>query len=216
METPGRLKRPRATWALAALLVLVYAADLALGGKLFFYGKRDAHYFFLAPEPHRYVTSLFLHGNLAHLVINTLSLLVLGAMIEEVVGAWMLVLTFLFSGITGNLVAADFGPNAVGVGASGGLAGIFGLLVICSLRRVYPATREQMLMMVVVFLLAAGMAFGPLPVDNWAHLGGFLAGMVLGLFARRGGMHPAGWPVAVAILALLWWRLTATPWTSPG
>lgn len=216
MEETGRLKRPWATWTLAAALVLVYVADLALGGKLFFYGKRDVHYFFMQPEPHRYLTSSFLHGNLMHLVLNAISLLVLGALIEPLVGWWMLAFTFLYSGVAGNLLAANFGPSAVGVGASGGIAGIFGLLVVLSVRRVYPATRQQMLMMGVVFLMSVGMASGPLPVDNHAHLGGFLAGGLLGIFARRGGMHPAGLLVAVVPLAWLYWRLTATPLTSPG
>lgn len=216
METPGRLRRPWATWTLAALLSIVYGADLASGGWIFLHGKRDVHYFFMRPEPHRYVTSLFLHGNWLHLLLNSLSLVVLGVLVEEVVGWWMVVFCFLWTGVVGNLLAGWLGPSAAGVGASGGIAGIFGMLVVLSIRRIYPATREQMLMMLVVFLLSAGMAFGPLPIDNYAHLGGFLAGAGLGLFARRGGMHPAGWALAVLVVAGLWWRLTASPLTSPG
>ena len=216
METPRRLKRPWATWALALSFVLVYLADAAMGGKLFVWGKRDVHYFFLKPEPHRFVASLFLHGFWWHLISNTLATLMIGALIEELVGWWMVFYTFSASGVVGNLAASLWGPSAAGVGASGGIAGLFGLLFVCSLRKLYPASREMLLMMVVMLLLGVGMAFGPLPVDNYAHLGGLLAGAVLGLFARRGGMHPAGLAVTFLAIAFLWWKLTASPLTSPG
>ncbi|MCE7873855.1 rhomboid family intramembrane serine protease [bacterium CPR1] len=208
MEATGRLSRPWATYGLAGVLVAVFLADLASHGWLLHHGKRDVVIFFLKPEPHRMLTSIFLHGNWLHLVMNTLALVTLGVLIEELVGWWMLLLVFVYGGVAGNLVSAEFGPESRGVGASGGLAGLFGLLVMLMARRVYRASREQALMMLVVFLLAVGMAFQPLPIDNYAHLGGFLAGLLLGAFARRGGLHPAGWAVAGAALAWLWWRLS--------
>ena len=141
------------------------------------------------------VTYQFLHGSWAHLGINMVTLLAFGPGVERPIG-WMRFLAIYFlSGIAGALVEAVFTPPESGdllVGASAAISGVFGaLLVIWGVYRrgarpmgLVPMTLLWIGLMAVTGITGIG-AQG-VPVAWIAHIGGFLAGMVLGgLFRPR-------------------------------
>lgn len=135
-------------------------------------------------QVHRLATPMFLHGDLRHLLFNSLSLANIGPTVESLYGTKRFWLIYLGSGVAGNLMGLEYGGPRPSVGASGAIFGLIGAMVAW-LRRtqelnlsVSSAVSRSLLMTVVFGLLPHGR------VDQWAHLGGLLGGVVLAaLFA---------------------------------
>jgi membrane associated rhomboid family serine protease len=126
----------------------------------------------------RVYTSPFLHGNPLHFLMNASALLYLGKRLE-VFARWPhLPLVFLLSAAVGNEASMRL-LDKPSVGASGGLLGWLGfLLVFESLhRRLVPRSARRRLL-AGVFLTAVIGLVGYQFIDNAAHAGGLLAGMI--------------------------------------
>ena len=76
----------------------------------------------------RYVTALFLHGSIEHLMFNLFALLLFGFMLEKLIGSSAFLQIYLFSGIIGNLIALNFYNSSLG--ASGAIYGVIGALTV--------------------------------------------------------------------------------------
>lgn len=159
------------------------------------------------------LTSMFLHGGWLHLIGNMAYLRVFGDDVEDALGPGMFAVFYLGAGLIASMThillsgPADTIPS---VGASGAIAGVLGAyLVLFPQRRVhvlvpgYSVTTAQVSALVLLgfwFLLqflngitalTAGTAeTGGVAV--WAHIGGFAAGVVVGLILRGlSGLRPA-------------------------
>ena len=189
-----RLRIPGMTFVLASLVVVIYClqvlADhstpkhpydpvlLALGM------KGDAVF---AGQWWRLLTAIFVHIDLYHLLSNLCFLLLFGSIAESVFERAGYLALWLLAGIAGSLSQLlALSLAYYGFGASGVAFGLVGALwSASSLERVGPATIVRR--WAVVFLLAFFILLGFLPdwihsgSFNAAHLGGLLAGMVLGL-----------------------------------
>ena len=136
---------------------------------------------YLHGQTWRLFTAPFLHGNVVHFLMNASALLYLGKRLE-VFARWPhLPLVFLFAACIGGEASARF-VTAPSVGASGGLMGWLGfLLVFESLHhRLVPRTASRRLLAGVVLTGLIGL-IGYRFIDNAAHLGGLLAGMIYAL-----------------------------------
>lgn len=141
-------------------------------------------------QPWRLLTSCFLHGGVAHLLLNGLGLLFLGAMLEPLLGRWRLLGGFLVSGVGGSLASLWWNTAGVNsVGASGGIFGLYGLLLALLVTRAAPFARTQRRTMLwfVFYLMISGLV-GSLGgnIDHAAHVGGLVAGGLAGVFLGRG------------------------------
>ncbi len=140
-------------------------------------------------------TSMFLHANLVHLLGNVIFLMVFGPSIERVMGGWRYVLYYIFWGVAASVTQVYVHPNSVGsvLGASGAIGGILGAYFV-----LFPSSKIEVIVPILLFLsfeIAAWILLGAwfliqilLPQDgvaNWAHVGGFLAGMVTVLIIGR-------------------------------
>ena len=133
---------------------------------------------YLHGEWWRLLTAPWLHGNLVHFLMNGAALIYLGKRLE-VFARWPHVpLVFLFSACIGGEASARF-VAAPSVGASGGLMGWLGfLLVFESLHgRLVPRKASRRLLAGVLLTGLIGV-IGYRFIDNAAHLGGLLAGML--------------------------------------
>ncbi|MDF7813697.1 rhomboid family intramembrane serine protease [Hymenobacter sp. YC55] len=137
-------------------------------------------------QPWRLLTSVFLHGGPAHLLLNLSALLLLGLLAEAKVGrgAWLLV--YLLSGIGGSLTSWWWHAGGINsVGASGAIFGLYGLLLALLLTRTYFKTRQDRAAIIGLLLyFALGSLVGGLEgpnTDNAAHIGGLLTGFGVGL-----------------------------------
>lgn len=126
----------------------------------------------------RFLTSPLLHGNLIHFLMNAAALIYLGKRIE-VFARWPHVpLVFLFSAFVGGEVSARL-VATTSVGASGGLMGWLGFLIVFESLHGRLAPRNARRRLIAgVFLTALIGLIGYRFIDNAAHAGGLLAGML--------------------------------------
>jgi rhomboid protease GluP len=187
-----RMRRlPPVTVALIVVLTAIFLVEHALEvldspEALLLIGalSRDA---VLAGEWWRVVTAIFLHGSVNHLVGNAVALFVLGMVCEHAFGRVQFVSLFVWSGIAGSLVSMLTSPGP-SVGASGAIFGLQGAAIVLFRRhRERLLVRDRRIGVVLIVWALYTIVQGMLTpyVDNGAHLGGLLGGMLL---ARR--LHP--------------------------
>ena len=140
---------------------------------------------------YRFVFPIFIHANLVHLIFNMMGLWYIGGLYEYSLGKFRFILTYLLSGIAGNIFSYLF-VKQISVGASGALFGIFlSLFVIykyedliaktLSLTRNQKSKELEKILIVNILLNVFGSIL--FPVFDWAcHLGGSLAGCFFGLY----------------------------------
>lgn len=135
-----------------------------------------------AGEWYRMFTVTLLHGGLTHILFNMYALYLLGPGIEQQVGRLRYAMLFLASAGAGSATAILLGsPQDVGVGASGGVFGLFGVWAVSSyLQRNTRRGRAQFNSILMNLAINAAIPLF-IPRVSWqAHLGGFIAGLVFG------------------------------------
>ncbi|OIO41503.1 hypothetical protein AUJ10_00765 [Candidatus Pacearchaeota archaeon CG1_02_31_27] len=142
------------------------------------------------------ITSMFMHAGFWHLLVNMLSLGFLGSFLEKLIGSKRFLLAYLVSGIVASLifvVSAFIFPdsmNSIAVGASGAIFGLGGMLAVLTPKlKVYlffiPIGMPMWLGVIISLLLMWGLSIvAGLPIGNFAHLGGLIAGAVYGFILR--------------------------------
>lgn len=133
----------------------------------------------------RVVTTGLMHGSPLHVAMNGLALFSLGRVMRALAGPWVLVPVFLVSVITGSLASLWAGPGDASVGASGGILGVLGFLILFAgqFREDLPVGLRSSLLqstIVVALMGVLGIAF----IDNAAHFGGYLGGMMMAYLLR--------------------------------
>ena len=150
------------------------------------YGARE-NSAILAGQYWRFVTPVFLHANLLHVGLNMLNLVVLGVMIERIFGHLRFALIYMVTGVVSVIASFLFMPNDVSVGASGAVFGIVGAYsVFMVMHRKAFGRRSTPIIVWLVLIIGVNLGLGlVIPgVDNYAHVGGLVSGVMLGwLFA---------------------------------
>jgi len=163
------------------------------------------------------LTSMFLHGGWLHVIGNMWFLWIFGDNIEDHLGHFPYLLFYLVSGFAASVthILLNFGSNVPSVGASGAIAGVMGAYFV-----LYPKARVLTLVPLIIFFtfwwlpawIFLGFWFvlqflsgtatsiavtssGTGGVAFWAHVGGFVAGIVLikVLPERKGRYRYAAW-----------------------
>jgi len=130
----------------------------------------------------RFVTPIFLHAGFIHILLNMVAQLFLSAQIEREMGSGGFLVTYIAAGIFGNVLGSNFAlVGSPSIGASGAIFGTVAVTWVDLLshwRYHYRPVRKFIFMSV---WLAIGIAIGFIPyVDNFAHIGGFLMGLLVG------------------------------------
>ena len=205
-------KTPFITWA----LILANVAIFAVTWPLFSDPEALARLYYtwgLVPrvsDPSTFVTSMFLHGGVMHLLGNMLFLWIFGDNLEEEMGHLGFLGFYLLGGVAAAAlqVVADPRSTIPMVGASGAIAAVMGGYLL-----LFPKARVDVLLFFIIIIriipvpawIMLGVWFGLQLIGGysansqtggvayWAHAGGFVAGFVLTLpvLLRRGG--PAYW-----------------------
>ncbi len=133
----------------------------------------------------RLVTAMFLHNGLLHIASNGYALYVIGMDLEGFFGRARFLAVYLIAGLAGSISSFAFSPYyASGVGASGAIFGLIGALAVYfgMYRRLFGKRGNlQFWNIIVVVVLNLGLGFsGILPIDNSAHIGGLVAGALVG------------------------------------
>jgi membrane associated rhomboid family serine protease len=142
----------------------------------------------------RVLTSIFVHDGLIHLLANLCCLWLIGRTAERILGSWSFVALFLLAGAAGETLTLAVNPEALSGGASGALFGVIGALLVNLPGKVvgrisWPKARFVLLLAFVFFSMYADA--GDRSVNNIAHIGGLLTGLVLGVVLMRRSMEAA-------------------------
>jgi len=132
----------------------------------------------------RLLTCTLLHGSIMHIVFNGGAIFVIGRMLIRISGLSFFMIVFLVSGIIGSLFSLVFIPEITSVGASGGIMGLVGFLLVMSFKFKDNIPRNILKsMLITVFLVALiGISAYSL-IDNAAHVGGLLGGVLVGVLS---------------------------------
>lgn len=168
-------------------------------------------------EVWRLVTPMFLHAGLLHFGMNTLFLVDIGPQVEQIYGSARYLFLYVMTGICSFIASVAWnvwtsGGYGIGIGASGALAGLIGVMLAMTTGRggTYARViRSQMIRMVGYLVV---MALLPIGIDNAAHFGGLAAGFGLGkIFSDREPMNSTernrayalGWIAGITVAASL-------------
>jgi membrane associated rhomboid family serine protease len=163
----------------------------------------------------RLFSAMFLHAGLLHIGFNAYALWLFGRGIEGSLGRTWFLLVYFVSGFLASAASYAFGPvNALGVGASGAIFGIFGAFIAYNYRRRNTALGAANLRSAVtLILLNALLAIGYRAIDWRAHLGGLVAGLLVGYVADAlGSRRNARLIQVVAVAALIGAGIALTVW----
>jgi membrane associated rhomboid family serine protease len=209
------VSQPYLTYALIAVFVVIWVLEYttlslhstASGPDICSWGALPNAVFYPAfgPSPAcgvawwRFVSSAFLHdpSSVYHVLFNSIAMLFIGRLVEQLYGRLVLLGVFLITAIAGGLlwVAASalapglpgITPTSISLGASGGIAGLIGLLLMVG--RVQGKnvpvgithTVRNYAVTVIVLNVVLTFVFGPsLDINNYAHIGGLITGALLG------------------------------------
>ena len=137
----------------------------------------------------RLIAPMFLHGSILHILFNGYSLFALGPTVERFFGTLRFLAVYFVAGLAGSVASYAF-SSSLSVGASGaifGLVGALGAFFYASRKTFGEMARQQLggLITVVMLNLFIGFSSGGV-IDNSAHLGGLLGGLIIGwLLAPR-------------------------------
>ena len=133
----------------------------------------------------RLFTSVFLHGGVLHLLFNMYALLYVGSILEKIIGKNKFIFAYSISGIAASISSLMIHENVVSVGASGAIFGLFGVLLplLSSKEYTFPnISVKNLLSNVSIFVLYNIMVgFTKSGIDNAAHIGGLLTGVIIGV-----------------------------------
>lgn len=133
-------------------------------------------------EGWRLVSAIAVNGGVLHLCFNLIVLLIVGTRMEFSFSFARVALVYLIAGFAGSVLSALFVQMQVFAGAGGAICGLIGA-GLADLAMNWVVTERRIFKLVdltLFFLISAG--FGLMPqVDNFANVGGFAAGFLLGL-----------------------------------
>ena len=167
-------------------------------------------------ETWRLASSVFVHVGLIHLIVNVLALWSLGRLVEGLFGRARMLAIYGVAGILGALASHLGGQAGVSAGASGAIFGLLGAALIelaLHGRRYRRDWRRSLLgALVVVTVAQLAIGFHWTMIDQWAHVGGLVVGIVVGALLSPGwrwAQHRAvAWSaiaLAVAVVAAFAW-----------
>jgi membrane associated rhomboid family serine protease len=190
------------SYAIIAITVIAYLiappdnSDSSIFGRLLLDKSLVA-----AGEWWRLLTVALLHESPIHLAFNMYALYLVGPVVERIYGWKLFIVIYLACDLAASVASFVFGnPLIASVGASGAIFGLFGCLFIAG--RVHNPVLDRQsrnltaqIGSLIVLNLILGFTFGAGTIDNFAHVGGLLAGAWLGLVLVPRGVPTlsSGW-----------------------
>lgn len=156
----------------------------------------------------RLASAAFVHGGIIHILFNMWCLYSLGPLSERLFGKWQTICIYLLTGVGGSLLSIAYDPMRLSVGASGAIFGIAGALLaglkFGNLSISAGQKRAIITSMITFAVLNFSLGAARNSVDNMAHLGGFVTGLLVGLplgaFARNHKLYQLGTVLATALV----------------
>ncbi|MBR3507888.1 MAG: rhomboid family intramembrane serine protease [Lachnospiraceae bacterium] len=177
-------KIPYVSIGLVVINVVLFLIEELGQVELFQAGALNVEDVLIKGEYERFIYCMFLHADIEHLFNNMVMLYFMGTMIEKEIGHLSYGIIYFISGIGGGLLSLYVklvqGNPFGSVGASGAIFGLDGLLLAMVLfyRKPMPMVTPLRVCLMIILSLYGGMTAGN--VDNAAHIGGLLVGLITG------------------------------------
>jgi membrane associated rhomboid family serine protease len=148
----------------------------------------------------RLITAAFLHASLLHIAFNMLALWWIGGPLEQAIGPWRFLAIYGVSGLAGSAGALLASPQAVTVGASGAIFGLFGAMVVIQWQTTGSLAGPAMTLILVNLAITFAV-----PNISWGgHVGGLVGGVLATLALTHFGTRHVAYaritPLAVVSL----------------
>ncbi len=179
------------------IIFLLYSYTQILGSKEEVYFKGALSWYFIkeSKEYYRILTSMFMHADWNHLINNMVVLLFVGVYLERVAGRLKYLLIYFGTGIVAGITSISYNMwqyqaevnlrPVFSVGASGAIFGVVGAMlyiILVNRGQIQGISRRQMIMFAGVSLFGG---VGNVQIDVAAHIGGFIAGILLAILLYR-------------------------------
>ena len=180
METDKILepKKPFFTIGIMVILGLIYIYGSVTDGNVLVYNFGINKLFIQDGEIYRLLTGTFIHIDMIHLLCNLYALFIVGSMVEGYYGKKKFIAIYLISAITGSLLSICM-YDGFSIGASGAIFGLFGSILYFGYHyRVYfGSVVLGRIVPVIILNLAIGFMING--IDNFAHIGGLIGGLLM-------------------------------------
>ncbi|HKD82872.1 MAG TPA: rhomboid family intramembrane serine protease [Candidatus Angelobacter sp.] len=184
-----------ATFALLGINIAVFIVMVASGMSLIdpdtqkvLHWGADYGPYTLGGQYWRLITSMFIHFGIIHIFGNMWCLWSLGRLAEKLLGSFSVTCTYLLTGVGASLLSLSWDPMRVSAGASGAIFGIAGVLITTLYygKHNLPQPAVRRLLGYVVRFSLLNLLFGLKGhIDNAAHAGGLVTGLLIGFFLAR-------------------------------
>lgn len=184
-------KKSIITIALISVNVIMYIITAILSGDiidsdiraLIFLGAK-VNELISSGEYYRLITAMFLHGGMMHLLLNMYALNALGPFVEKVYGSTKYVIIYFVAGIVSSIFSYMF-SEGVSIGASGAIFGLFGAVLIFSLKMKDRVGKGMLKNIISVIGINIFIGISIPNIDNLAHLGGLIGGILISLMFKN-------------------------------
>jgi membrane associated rhomboid family serine protease len=200
---------PVVTWSLLAINTVLLLVEVALSGNgiggliepstraLCRLGALNAPAVIEDGQYWRLLTVMVLHAGIIHWAFNSYALFIFGPTLEALLGRVRFLVLYIGCGFAASGASLLISHTQLGVGASGAIFGLLGALVAFFYRRRDVGGRGALQNLLLVLALNLFIGARVANVDNVAHIGGFLAGLLaMGLLEampeRLGGLGARG------------------------
>ena len=173
-------------WQHAVIAGALFPARFGAGASAF------ADVGFMVPAILTPISAAFLHGGIAHVVLNMLMLLLIGKMVERVLGPFMYLLLYFIGAYAAALAEYVVAPDSMipVIGASGAMSAVIGVYVVlfpnkqpkdwgpipASIARLLHLLAAWVALNLALGFVAPGLGMG---IAIWSHIGGFVAGLLM-------------------------------------
>lgn len=184
--------RPMVTISLIAVNIIYFLISAVLSGGIFDIDSRVLVFLgakynsgIASGQYYRLITCMFLHGGILHIALNMYSLYAIGPLVERIYGKVKFLMIYFVSGITASLMSYIMSPG-ISIGASGAIFGLLGacLVLAVKMKKIIGKSFLSNILSVIAINLVIG--FGIPNIDNFAHIGGLLGGIVSSVVAFSG------------------------------
>ena len=175
-------KKPIVTYIFITICIIMFiltrgSTDIET---LLKYGANNA-YLTKSGEYYRLLSSMFIHIGLLHLLFNMYALYIIGPQVESFYGKFKYFLIYILSGVSGSILSITFSSNTVSAGASGAIFGLMGALLYFGFfyRNYLGSVIKSQIVPIIILNLVIG--FSTSGIDNAAHIGGLIGGILTSL-----------------------------------
>ena len=131
----------------------------------------------------RLLTACFIHIGILHLLLNMYALLYIGLLLEPYLGKTRFIAAYLISGIAASMASLWWNDLIISAGASGAIFGLYGVFLALLTTNLLDTSVKKSLLTSIGFFVFYNLINGLKPnsgIDNAAHIGGLLSGLVIG------------------------------------